>query len=210
MILRDVVAYLAALDPNLPWAALSLAVFGIIYAIRKFLPSLWLQFSAFVPAIDESRIRGALRKIWQALPGVAMGAVIPTLASGGDVKLALYGAVAGAFAPFIHEIAAALPFVPYKGEIGKPKPKDPPDDPPSAQKPAGLSTLALAMVLAGCSGDAKPDARDAYQALRAACLIESALPAEARKPETVEVCAQLVKVCTDPEADAGVGGDGSK
>ncbi len=30
------------------------------------------------------------------------------------------------------------------------KKKDPPDDPPSAQKPAGLSTLALALVLTGC------------------------------------------------------------
>src|SRR5687768_1404955 len=31
------------------------------------------------------------------------------------------------------------------------KPKDPPDDPPSAQKPAGLTTMALALTLVACS-----------------------------------------------------------
>jgi hypothetical protein len=136
---------LASVHQDLPWAAITLGVFLAVYLTRKLAPATWERFAAAVPvlAIDPSPVLVALSKLWQALPAVLLGAALPALASGGNVKQALVGAAMGALAPVLHELAKAAPWLPYRGAT--PEPKKPPTLPPGGA--GGVAALALAVAL---------------------------------------------------------------
>lgn len=144
--LHAVAAYLSATHPELVWALLALAVFAICYLLRRFAPSVWERAVAIYPlSVDTSGAVVALRKVQQTWPSALIGAVLPVLLTGGDTKLALKGALVGLFAPVIHELAKALPFLPYRGET-KVKPKDDDRTPPTGGKPVGLVASCFAAV----------------------------------------------------------------
>jgi hypothetical protein len=102
-------AYLEALHPVVPWAALTVAIFGLVYATRKLTPQLWIWFDSITPD-------GAISHVIQGLPSVGLGALLSTVLTGGDFGEAWKGAIAGALAPVLHLILKALP-VPYQGAI---------------------------------------------------------------------------------------------
>lgn len=128
-------AYLAALSPETRWSALVVAIFLIVYLVRKFAPKLWLAFEARSPFVvaDPAPVLAVLHKAFQAMPSVVLGAVIPAVLSGLDPKAAAIGALLGLVPPVQHELARWAKWIPYEGKLGKPKPKsdrkDPPDDP---------------------------------------------------------------------------------
>jgi len=165
-LLEQARAWLTAINPELPWALLALAVFAICYAVRRWLPRVWERIVAIVPVrVDTSGALVALRKLWQSWPSALLGAVLPVLLTGGDTKLAAKGALVGLLAPLIHELAKWAPFLPYRGAT-KPKSKDD-DKTPTDGKPVHvhfplpLLVLALGLLLTGCGllgGAASPEA----------------------------------------------------
>lgn len=118
--------YLSTLGPEARWSALVSAIFLIVYLVRKFAPKVWLAFEVHSPFVvaDPAPVLAVLHKVFQAIPSVIMGAVIPALLSGGDWKAAGIGALVGMIPPVQHELAKWSP-IPYRGELGKSKPKDP-------------------------------------------------------------------------------------
>lgn len=137
--MKDVLNFLVSIDPELPWAALSIATFYIVWAWRKWAPGSWVAFSKLIPVDDESGwITKALQELVQAVPSAVIGSVLPVLLSGGDWKLALKGTLYGLAAPLIHKLSRR-----YKGEVGK-----------------GLSTkvlpLSVIALLIGCSSGPEP------------------------------------------------------
>lgn len=119
--IRSVVVWLATIDPALPRALLVALVFAAVYLIRKLFPRTWEFFARAVPVpvIDPAPLLLVLSKAWQALPGALLGAVASALATGGDVRAAVKGAVFGALAAVAHEFAKAAPWLPYTGAIGR-------------------------------------------------------------------------------------------
>lgn len=114
---------LYSVHPDLPWLTLTAAIFATQWLVRRYAPTLWLRVFAWLPDDAEA----GLRRVVQALPSVVAGAAIPALASGGDVWSAVLGAVCGALAPISHHVLRAVPFVPYRGELGRDaKPPVPP------------------------------------------------------------------------------------
>lgn len=128
-------AYLAALSPETRWSALVVAIFLIVFAVRKLAPKLWLAFEARSPFVvaDPEPVLAAMHKAFQAIPSVLLGLVIPAVLTGGDWKSAAIGGLLGLVPPVQHELARWAKWIPYEGKLGKPKPKsdrkDPPDDP---------------------------------------------------------------------------------
>lgn len=110
--------WLAAQSPALPPAVLGLSLWAVQWQVRKRWPSLWLKVFSWVPDDSSDLVRRTL----QGLPSVLVGAGFTAAATGGSVKLALWGAGAGAFAPVLHHILAAAP-VPYQGALGSPAPE---------------------------------------------------------------------------------------
>jgi len=153
-LLHDIAASLNAINPELIWALLALAVFVICYLLRRFAPSVWERLVAIYPvSVDTSGAVVALRKVQQSWPSALLGAVLPVLMTGGDTKLALKGALVGLLAPVIHELAKALPFLPYRGET-RAKPKDDDKTPPAGGKAVGLMgcfAVLAALLCASCS-----------------------------------------------------------
>jgi hypothetical protein len=149
------IQYLTAIDPNLPPALVALVVFVLVYVVRKRWPAAWERFADIVPLrYDSGLVVVALRKLWQAAPSVALGAAAPALLVGGDVAMAVKGALIALAAPALHELAKASP-LPYRGAIGAPtKRKDDNDKtPPTGTKLVGL---ALALLLTSCVPAAPP------------------------------------------------------
>jgi hypothetical protein len=117
MTLTALVAWLAALNPSLPWLLLSAIVFAVIYGARKWFPVQWELFAEATPLamFDPVGVVKALNKVWQSLPAAALGAVT-MLMQGGDQKTVLLGALAGLLAPVAHELMRAIPWIPYQGQ----------------------------------------------------------------------------------------------
>jgi uncharacterized phage-associated protein len=130
-------AFLAAINPALPAVALVLVLWAPQAAIRRWLPSLWAVPASWGPKAQE------LRRVWQALPSLAGGALLGAVSSGGDPWQAAWGSVVAAATPFLHHALKAAP-IPYTGELGSKRAKDDDDDLPRGGKMAGL---ALAFVV---------------------------------------------------------------
>lgn len=141
---------LASIHPLAPWLALTLAVFLPQYAIRKWRPLWWERFALLGP---EAALAS---KVWQGLPSVLLGAVWAAFASGGDLRAAFYGALAGALAPLKHEALKRLPnsVVPYVGG-SYPAASTAPRVPPPPVPPLVTFMLAFGLTVAAlhaCGG----------------------------------------------------------
>lgn len=101
---------LFTLDPSAPYLALALGLFLAVWAVRRFLPSLWL------PLTLVGAPGSPLSHILQTLPSVIFGAVFAAYSTGDGVHEAVRGAVAGALAPTIHHILKLAPG-PYQGAL---------------------------------------------------------------------------------------------
>lgn len=115
--------------PLAPWVVLAAAIWLGQWLVRKYRPTWWERFALLGPE-DEW-----LSKVWQALPSLVIGTAWAALSSGFDVKLAVFGALAGALAPLWHHILKATPnwLVPYRGgsfPAASTAPKGPPPTPP--------------------------------------------------------------------------------
>lgn len=136
-------AWLAALDPAAPAAALVLTVFLAIYLLRRFAPGAWLWLESKIPFADALDYRPVATIVWkfvQALPGALLGAAVASLSSGASLRNALFGVLAGFAASLVHEVMAA-----YKGQVGRSTPLSKRTLPSLA----GLM-LALCFALFGC------------------------------------------------------------
>jgi len=97
-----------------------LIVFLFVYAFRKLCPNAWIWLVKRIPYIDfdETPIRAILDKALQSLPGTVFAAVMGAISSGGNVKVAALGALAGPLATLAHHILEAIPWIPYRGRLG--------------------------------------------------------------------------------------------
>lgn len=103
---------LASVHPLAPAAVLSLCSGALVYAVRRWLPQLWLSLERIVPEGAPKPIANTLL----SLPTVAFGAAAGALASGGDPSFAALGALSSALAPVGHHLLRWLP-VPYQGAV---------------------------------------------------------------------------------------------
>lgn len=108
---------LASIHPDVPWVALTAAIWIAQWLVRRYAPRAWDVCFSWIPA-DTGDM---LARVAQGLPSVLAGAAIPALASGGDWRDAATGALFGALAPVWHHVLKAAP-VPYRGELRLPPP----------------------------------------------------------------------------------------
>ncbi len=106
---------LASAHPSLPWIVLALAIFLVQYGVRRWCPSLWLWAFRWIPEDLPAVFRNAI----QSAPSLFMGLALPSLASGGDLRHAFWGTLAGTAAPVAHHLLKAVPFLRYRGQLGK-------------------------------------------------------------------------------------------
>lgn len=94
-----------------PWFACTVAVWLIVYAIRKHAPYVWEYFEGM------GDVGATAARILQGLPSIMLGVWVSAVANGGDIENLWKGAIAGAFAPLLHHVlkASALP---YQGANG--------------------------------------------------------------------------------------------
>lgn len=142
---------LSAVHPLAPWLALTAAIFAPQYAVRKYRPLWWERFALLGP---EAALAS---KIWQGLPSVLLGALWAAFASGGDLRSAFYGALAGALAPLKHEALKRIPnnLLPYVGG-SYPAASSAPRTPPPPVPPALTLLLAFGVSLGAlhaCGGN---------------------------------------------------------
>lgn len=97
-----------------------LLVFGFVYLFRKLLPNQWIWLVKRIPYLDfdETPIRAFLDKALQSLPGTVFAAIMGAVSSGGSIKMAALGALAGPLATIAHHILEAIPWIPYLGRLG--------------------------------------------------------------------------------------------
>ncbi len=84
--------------PLAPWVVSIAIVFGVQWAIRKWMPSAWQVVADLGPAGKKAS------KAWQALPSVMLGAIVVSLGTGADLKLTVIGALTALAAPLGHEL----------------------------------------------------------------------------------------------------------
>lgn len=115
------------------WVALVVAIFLIVYLVRKFAPKAWLWFETRSPFVvaDPAPVLVALHKAFQAIPSVVLGMVIPAGLTGGDWKAALFGGLLGLLPPLKHELFKWIEWLPYRGALGRVKTKSEPGGPPA-------------------------------------------------------------------------------
>ena len=148
--LESIRAALASSDPATLIGSAALAVFLLILSWRKFFPSSWNWLEMHIPLVDRIQSDALWAFTWkavQAIPGTVFGAVMVALASGGDVRKTLLGALAGPVAAIGHEVLKR-----YKGQTGKPGNRSLPP-PPFVSAAAIGATLGFVatFALAGCS-----------------------------------------------------------
>jgi hypothetical protein len=117
---------LAQVNPDFPWICLTTVIWLAQYLTRRFAPKVWLVAFSWMP----TDLPEMAKRIAQGLPSVLVGAAIPAIASGGDTKQALLGALFGAFAPLWHHILKAMPGS-YQGVLTPSVAPSPPADPPA-------------------------------------------------------------------------------
>ena len=72
---RDALTFLVGIDPELPWALLSVVTFYLVYAWRKWAPKSWVAYSRLIPVDDES---GWIAKsLWPDVGSAASAQWIP-------------------------------------------------------------------------------------------------------------------------------------
>lgn len=136
--------WLAAIHPLAPWLALTVCIFAPQYAVRKFRPLWWERFALLGP---EARLAS---KVWQGLPSVLLGALCGAYVSGGDARVAFYGALAGALAPLKHELMKRYVGGSYPAASTAPR------KPPPSVPPALIGVLAFGLTVAAlqsCGGN---------------------------------------------------------
>jgi hypothetical protein len=165
--MQNLLASLTALHPLLPWGLLTLAIWLSAYVFRKLVPKLWelpaalaLRESAFQRFPDLRPALSFLWSVWQGLPSVLLGALVGAWQLGSDPGAAWKGAIAGALAPALHHVLKALPFIPYRGELGGTS-RVPP-------LPPGF-VLVLALGLLQSCSNWKPAARTVNDVARELC-----------------------------------------
>ncbi len=105
--------FLASVHPQAPGLALMLSVWGIMWAVRKWRPTLWAAIAKWGP--EGSTLQHAI----QALPSVVVGAAMAAMSSGGDMVQAAHDAVFAFGAPFLHHLLKNAPG-PYRGSTKVP------------------------------------------------------------------------------------------
>lgn len=100
--------------PLLPLALLTVAIWLTVYAVRRWLPRVWLRLELCIPTGTKTPVANLLL----ALPSVAFGAALAASLSG-EVSpgVAFCGAIAGTMAPVLHHLLKAIPWVPYGGPV---------------------------------------------------------------------------------------------
>lgn len=83
-------------------------VFALVYAIRRWLPALWLPLTRWPREAPASNLL-------QALPSVLLGGLVAGMATGSP-REAMIGALLSALAPLGHHLLKAAP-VPYQGPL---------------------------------------------------------------------------------------------
>lgn len=108
--LRAPLAHLPIVGDLGPYAALTLVVWAVVWAVRRYRPAWWARLLRL--GIDPE---GALSHFVQAAPGAIIGA----LWAGGttlDVEQAAYGLLAGLGSALLHHVAKLVPG-PYRGAL---------------------------------------------------------------------------------------------
>lgn len=103
--------YLAHVHPWLPAIVLIFVLWAPQAAIRRWLPDVWevpanWPWRKTFPELEAPAL--ALRKAWQALPSVAVGAFLTAASAGFDTTDAVLGAVVALGAPALHELWKAI------------------------------------------------------------------------------------------------------
>lgn len=106
---------IAILHPDAPWVALTLGIWIVQWACRRWAPGLWQACFRWVPE-DTGKMA---RAVMMGLPSVVVGAALPAMAAGVDWKAAAVGAAMGALAPVWHHVLRAAPG-PYQGALKLP------------------------------------------------------------------------------------------
>lgn len=122
MQLEKLCATLGNMHPALPWALLTLVIWLVAYAVRRWAPHSW-EWAADLPwAVlfgdkpNQGRKLVVLaRKAWQGVPSACAGALVGACASDSDYRTAWIGALAGTLAPVWHELLKAAPWISYRG-----------------------------------------------------------------------------------------------
>ena len=137
-------AWLAGIDPAVPWFLIPLAAWLVNWSIRKWVPKFWERIALLGPSGVTAG------KAFEALPSVAFGAAFAALSGHGDARGLMHAALAGLIAPVWHE--ALKQFVP--GYLGGSFPAAggaaPPE--PVIIKGGTVSLLLLVLLLPSCAG----------------------------------------------------------
>jgi hypothetical protein len=103
---------LALIHPDAPWVGLTLGIWLVQWALRRWAPGVWSVLFSWVPA-DMGKMS---RSVAMGLPSVIVGAALPAMAAGVDWRAAAIGAGMGAIAPLWHHLLRAAPG-PYQGAL---------------------------------------------------------------------------------------------
>lgn len=101
---------LASVHPIGPYALLAFVLWALAYAVRRWLPSVWLIFTLWPDS------KSAVSHVIQALPTTIVGAAWAGITTGGDPREFVFGGIAGLAAPVWHHVLKAVPG-PYRGPL---------------------------------------------------------------------------------------------